>query len=1022
MPKKYTKNNNQKLFYKTLSLFLLGLVFSLSLFSIYHAQNIKTHYSASQFQPKTHQLLQNDERIRQLYQIPDTSPHVLLLRLPKGQNWLEDDHFAQLKKLTKALEENFLVEKVISLANVQTAVVDEQSFYTGTLEEMLQSEKGRESIQVNTLLKPQLLSHSLRSTSVIVTPLTFSNQKHAQLMEQLEVLASIYLPAAQAYVGGPAAIRTEVSFLLSKEILIFMGMSLIGTIFILLFVFKGWMALPTTLIIVLATNFSALGIMSWLGAAFTVLSTTLPILVTITTVAITTHTLVRLGEEIKTGEIESRYHFILNIMKELSGPHLLTAITTMVGFGTLAFSDVPLIKEYGMAVAIVIPFAAIITLITLPALLFWLPIPETRSWLKTKSQFANFVMKYKWPLFISITLAFISFSFLGRNLHWTSRMFDDLPKNHSARKSTEFLSHYLGGIIPLEISIRSLDDKPLWKDKNSIHKLDHLVQRWRQYPGVGSAIGLSDFVKIADNKNQLPLKSQSLSEIYLVYGMSNENPLLHYLTPNASGTRLTLKFRDIPANSMQQVIARIKNDIQKVFPHQEVLLGGLAATIHPLNEVLSRDLMFGFFHAMIAILCLLSAVFKSWRWALVSALPNLVPPVVLLGMLALSKTPIKPSIALIFAISLGIAFDNTVYILGRLKEMLRYKKYDEIPVKELLTHEAAPCFVSSFSLFAGFSIFLLSYFSMNRIFGLFMLLSIFAGLIGDLFLLPSVLKLFPRLLFKPTSELQSKNMIYHSKNSIFNTTLSFVAATLLSVFLYSPELGAKATLNADHLLAKVKKLTSPPHETAEISMNIIEPDGSTKTRALTVMRKNTDTQKALVRITEPTDLKGVSLLSITEGDSEDQWLYLPTSKRSRRIVGSGKKGRFLDSELSYEDMSVNTYSTFNNKVLKTTGRGKHKIAIIESKSKKDTDATYDKIHTYIALPQNRIEKVEYYDKKGKLVKIMGFAKYQRVGKKYWRAGLVTVTNKQAKRSTQLELKKVQLNKLSDDQFTTTAME
>ncbi|MCB0357018.1 MAG: MMPL family transporter, partial [Bdellovibrionales bacterium] len=537
----FTKNNKLQMLYKPLSIGILSLVIFLSILAVQQIKKIKTQYSASQFQPKTHELLNIDQNIRELYHIQSLSPHILLLRLPKGKSWLDSEQFTQLSKLTSALEESTKVKSVTSLTNIQTAVVDQESFYTGKISEVLQDDTSFKKILNNPLLSPQLITKSGRSTAVIVTPQNISNAGHSQLIQQLKTLSAIYLPHAYAQVGGPAAIRTEVSNLLSKEILIFMSLSLLGAILILCFVFKGWMALPTTLFIVLSGNLIALGAMELIGSTFTILSTTVPILVTITIVAISTHTMVRLGDNIKEQE-DSSILYILAVMKELSGPHLLTAITTMVGFGTLIFSDVPLIYEYGKTVSLLVPLAALVTLLTLPAILFWLPVPQTRDWLNSKNRFADFVVKFRWPLFFTITISFFILSYVGRDLQWTSRMFDDLPQSHSARKSTQYINKYLGGVIPLEISIGDLEHKLGWKSIQRIQKLDQLISKWRKYPGVGSVVGLSDFIKMANPNSRLPRKSQSLSEIYLIYGMANENPLTNYLTPNYQETRVTIKF------------------------------------------------------------------------------------------------------------------------------------------------------------------------------------------------------------------------------------------------------------------------------------------------------------------------------------------------------------------------------------------------------------------------------------------------------------------------------------------------
>ena len=225
-------------------------------------------------------------------------------------------------------------------------------------------------------------------------------------------------------------------------------------------------------------------------------------------------------------------------------------------------------------------------------------------------------------------------------------------------------------------------------------------------------------------------------------------------------------------------------------------------------------------------------------------------------------------------------------------------------------------------------------------------------------------------------------------------------------------------LTAEQILKKVEKNTSPPYESVEMKMKTKEPDGSTKERLVRIKRMNKAEQKALVRLLAPSDLKGLALLTVNKGSDEDQWLYLPSSKRTRRIIGSNKKGRFLDSELSYEDMRISTYKAFDNNVVSQN----KKVAVIESKAKGEDDSSYSRIKTWVSMKHFRVNKVEYYDKKGKHLKTMTFKGYKRYGKKFWRAKTVVVKNVQKKRSTNLVLKKVSLKKLNDGIFSISSLE
>ena len=144
--------------------------------------------------------------------------------------------------------------------------------------------------------------------------------------------------------------------------------------------------------------------------------------------------------------------------------------------------------------------------------------------------------------------------------------------------------------------------------------------------------------------------------------------------------------------------------------------------------------------------------------------------------------------------------------------------------------------------------------------------------------------------------------------------------TLLSVFvtLSSSAVTAPkgATLDADQIFKEVEKRITAKDESAKIVMTITEANGATKTRELEVRRKAGDAPKVMVKLQSPPDLRGTALLSVGgKGKAEDQWLYLPSSKQTRRIVSSNKSSSFLDSEMSYEDMGSSSDKKFSNKIL-----------------------------------------------------------------------------------------------------------
>lgn len=248
--------------------------------------------------------------------------------------------------------------------------------------------------------------------------------------------------------------------------------------------------------------------------------------------------------------------------------------------------------------------------------------------------------------------------------------------------------------------------------------------------------------------------------------------------------------------------------------------------------------------------------------------------------------------------------------------------------------------------------------------------------------------------------------------------IAFAVFTLLAA-LSQPALAAKPASGTE-LLRQIAYKNATPSEEAKIRMQIKEPDGTSKERVLVIKKKAAKEQMALVRLMSPNDLKGVGLLTVHKGNNENQWLYLPSEKRSRRIVGSNRNGRFLDSEISYEDMRISTYENFNNKV-STDPKGHKDIVLIESTAKSKKDSSYGKIKTWVDTKQERLLKTEYYNPDGELLKVMTFDNYKKFDK-VWRAQTINVKNVQKNRSTVLQIEKFSTKNISDDEFSIDTLE
>ena len=160
-------------------------------------------------------------------------------------------------------------------------------------------------------------------------------------------------------------------------------------------------------------------------------------------------------------------------------------------------------------------------------------------------------------------------------------------------------------------------------------------------------------------------------------------------------------------------------------------------------------------------------------------------------------------------------------------------------------------------------------------------------------------------------------------------------------------------------------------------------------------------EKRLLIFDNPRDVKGTVILTATaKKESDDQWLYLPSVKRVKRITSNNKTGPFMGSEFSYEDLGSFEIDKYTYKFLE-----KNKCILTEvncfliERFPLDKDSGYTRQIIWIDEDQYRLWKVEYYDRKDELLKTLNISDYSIYQSKYWRAGTMSMENIQTNKIT-----------------------
>ena len=179
----------------------------------------------------------------------------------------------------------------------------------------------------------------------------------------------------------------------------------------------------------------------------------------------------------------------------------------------------------------------------------------------------------------------------------------------------------------------------------------------------------------------------------------------------------------------------------KTFPLEkyQARITGKSLLLDKSNEVITYNLGYGLFTALIVVAIMMGILFKSVRMALIALVPNVLPLFLVAGIMGLFGVGLKMSTAVIFTVSFGIAVDDTIHFLSRLNTEM--KKTSSLPEALKITYYSTgrAIMITSLILVLGFGVLMFSEFTTNFITGFFVSLSLLFAVFADLFLLPVLL-------------------------------------------------------------------------------------------------------------------------------------------------------------------------------------------------------------------------------------------------------------------------------------------
>ena len=132
-------------------------------------------------------------------------------------------------------------------------------------------------------------------------------------------------------------------------------------------------------------------------------------------------------------------------------------------------------------------------------------------------------------------------------------------------------------------------------------------------------------------------------------------------------------------------------------------------------------------------------------------------------------------------------------------------------------------------------------------------------------------------------------------------------------------------LTADEIMQRVNDREDGDNIVMEMQMVLINKNNEQRVRRMQQYRqdKGEDSQ-SVIFFEEPADVRNTGFLTYDyddESKDDDQWMYLPALRKTKRIAASDKSVSFMGSDFNYSDLTSYNLSDYNYKLLKIINHG-----------------------------------------------------------------------------------------------------
>ena len=542
------------------------------------------------------------------------------------------------------------------------------------------------------------------------------------------------------------------------ELIVFLSISvLLVTTFLIITYRSAWNVIVPLVVVVLSVIW-ILGLMGIFNKPLDVMLILLPSIMFVVAMSDVVHILTKYIEELRSGL--SRLEALKITLKEVGMATFLTSLTTAIGFLTLFTASIRPIREFGLYTAIGVFVAFLLAFSLLPAMLILIKKPSVVDREKNRRRWTDFLMGTfnkvlnNYHAIFYFFMAVIVAALIGiSRIEINTFLLEDITEDDPLRKEFVFFDDKFGGYRPLEIAIDVKDTSKNvfdWQVLEELEKVENYLVDTYQARNIVSPLqavkslnqavngGLPEYFRLPDDR-----RGQKKIEKNLRY-LKRNNDDIKLFADNYRTSRFSGKIKDIGSKMSLQRNEKLNQFVKSNIDPSlvQIKITGTSLLIDKNNQYLTQNMMEGLGIAFLVIAVIVALLFRSLRMIIIVLIPNIIPLIVVAAVMGYFGITLKLSTSIIFTIAFGIAVDDTIHFISKLKLELDKGKSLLYALKRTYLSTGKAIIVTTIILAGGFLTLIFSSFGGTYYTGLLVSMTLVLAVVTDLSLLPVLLIMF----------------------------------------------------------------------------------------------------------------------------------------------------------------------------------------------------------------------------------------------------------------------------------------